>query len=517
MLRWVVPWLCCAAAVAAAEPAAEPPLPIALGHGALPGGLHAPAAETLPAGTLAFAATGGFGWRRGLVGEDHRMGRGLGGLGLAYAPIAGLALGLALDGRYDRHSGVTPDDPDDPDGPDGDSNYVGDPRLIARLGRALGGATLGGQLTVWAPGGDAPSIAVSAISVEARALASIRAGAASLGLSAGFRLDNSLRSVADPMQLRAHERVSLGVSDHHAIVGGAHLAVPAGRAFFGAETSFEWYVGGSPQPPGSLLRAGVHGGVHLGRLSVLAFAEVARVPSIDAADLAADDFALIPYEPAITGGLGVQGRFGGGRRMDPRAELASGAAGERAAGDAAVIEYADLAGTAADEAGRPIAGATVTAKLKGHTATAVTGPDGAYTIARLPIGKTVRGVTTLDDAAVEVTISAADRKPATTTSTLAKGRNQVGKLELPPLAEPSELRAVVSDAVTGKPIAGATVAIEPGGVQVTTGADGTLSVQLAPGTYKATASAPGRSPQTLDVTVESHGVHIKNFELRKQR
>jgi Carboxypeptidase regulatory-like domain len=505
MRRWVVPWLCCAAAGGAA---ADPARPSALGPSALPGGLHAPAAETLPAGTMGFAATGGFGYRSGLVGETHRMSRGLGVLGLAYAPTGGLSLALELDGRYDRHTGVTPD---------GDGNYVGDPRLIARLSRGRGAVWIGGQLTLWAPGRDAPSIAASAISAEARALAQVRAGAIDLGVSAGFRLDNSLDSVEDPMQLRAHERVSLGVSDHHAIVGSAHVTLPAGRGFLGAEASVELYVGKYPDPPGPLLRAGVHGGVHLGRLSLIAFAEVARVPAIDAVDLLADDFALIPYEPAITGGLGVQARFGGAGKGGgaARGDIAAPAGGNSEA--APVIEYAELSGVATDEAGRPIAGATVTAKLKGHTATATTGADGAYAIARLPIGKTVRGVTTLDDADVEVTISAPDRKPATATSTLGKGKNQVAKLELPPIIEPSELRAVVSDPVTGKPIAGATVMLEPGGATATTGADGTLSIQLAPGTYKATATAPGRRPQTLDVTAESRAVHIKNFELRKQR
>ena len=518
MRRWVlVPWFCCAAAasaaaqpaspgvVSAAVPAAGSERPLVLGYGALPGGLHAPIGDPLPRGMFAVAALGGYGWRSGLVGADHRLSRRVGDLGFAFAPAGVLSIALALDGRYDRHSGVTPE---------GDDNYVGDPRLIARLAKATGAAALGGQLTVWLPGGKAPSVAAEAISVEARGLASIHAGAGTFGFSAGFRFDNSAKSVDDPQQLRAHERVSLGVSEHHAVVGSAYAAAAVGRAFFGAEGSVDLFVGGAPDPPGPLLRAGIHGGLHFGQVSVLLFAELAKVPAIDQIDLMADDFALIAYEPMITGGLGVQGRFGGKPR---RAGLAPHAQANEVKQDAQAIEYAEIVGAATDEAGKPIAGATVTAKLKEHTATGVTDPRGEYTIAQIPIGKTVGGVTTLDDTAVEITISVADRKPARTTATLIKGRNQLAKLELQPLLEPSELRAVVSDAVTGKPIAGATVAIEPGGVKVTTGADGTLSVQLAPGTYKATATAPGRKPQTLDVQVDSHGVHIKNFELRKQK
>jgi hypothetical protein len=518
MRRWVlVPWFCCVAAASAAAqpaspgvefaavPAAGPQRPLVLGYGALPGGLHAPIGDTLPRGMFAFAALGGYGWRSGLVGEDHRLSRRLGDLGFAFAPADVLSIALELDGRHDRHSGVTPE---------GDDDYVGDPRVIARLAKATGAAALGGQLTLWLPGGKAPSVATEAISVEARGLASIHAGAGTFGFSAGFRFDNSAKSVDDPQQFRAHERVSLGVSEYHAVVGSAYAGVAAGRVFFGAEGSVELFVGGGSDPPGPLLRAGIHGGLHLGQVSVLLFAELAKVPAIDEADLMADDFALIAYEPMITGGLGVQGRFGG---KPKRAGLAPHVKANDVKEDVRVIEYAEIVGTATDEAGKPIVGATVTAKLKAHTATGVTDPGGEYTIKQIPIGKTVNGVTTLDDTDVEVTISVADRKPAQTTSTLIKGRNQMAKLELPPILVPSELRAVVSDAVTGKPITGATVAIEPGGVKATTGADGTLSVQLAPGIYKATATAPGRKPQTLDVQVDSHGVHIKNFELRKQK
>src|SRR5262245_27525094 len=117
MRRWGLAYGLCSAvcATAAAQPAppavettadpgSAPAPPLVLGYGALPGGLHAPIAETLPGGMFAFAATGGFGWRSGLVGETHRLSRGLGELGLAFAPMSALSLALELDGRYDRHS-----------------------------------------------------------------------------------------------------------------------------------------------------------------------------------------------------------------------------------------------------------------------------------------------------------------------------------------------------------------------------------------------------------------------------
>jgi HSP20 family molecular chaperone IbpA len=45
--------------------------------------------------------------------------------------------------------------------------------------------------------------------------------------------------------------------------------------------------------------------------------------------------------------------------------------------------------------------------------------------------------------------------------------------------------------------------------------DGSISVDLPPGTYKATVESAGYKPQTLDVTIEENGVAVKNFELNK--
>jgi hypothetical protein len=236
--------------------------------------------------------------------------------------------------------------------------------------------------------------------------------------------------VDDPHLFRPHERVSLGISEYNAIVGSAYVVVPAGKAFFGAEASTDWFVGGEGGPPGPLLRAGVHGGLHLGQVSVLAFVELAKVPAIEEAELMADDFALIAYEPMITGGLALQGRFGGAGRAGRPSHVEVNAVKK----DVEVIEHAEIAGVVTDEAGAPIVGASVTARLKAHTATGTTGPKGEYVLSRIPIGKTVNGTTTLDDTGVELTISVADRKPVQATASLVKGRNQMATLALPPLS-----------------------------------------------------------------------------------
>jgi len=136
-------------------------------------------------------------------------------------------------------------------------------------------------------------------------------------------------------------------------------------------------------------------------------------------------------------------------------------------------------------------------------------------VTQLPIGKTVKGATDLDDAAAEVTIEVDGKKPAKQTLTLVKGKNPIAKLALEPLLPPGQLKALLRAAGTGKPIPGAVVKIEPSGQTATAAADGTLQIDLPPGTYKATASAQGFKDQTLDVVIDPNGVALKNFELRK--
>ena len=414
------------------EPEALPP--VAIGYGALPGGFHVASARTLPNGVFAVATLGGFGWRSGLLpgsgGKDHRFGRGIGDIAFAYAPHELVSIALTLDGRYDRHFGVPPT----ADGSTEDG-YVGDPRLIIRAGKPMGTMTLGGQLGIWMPGKDAPSVAGSAISVDARGLLTLRAGPGLVSLNAGFRLDNSAKSVDHPETLSLADRVSLGVSDYHAVVGGANFTMPSGKAFFGAEASVDFFVGDGA--PGPILRGGAHGGYNVTQnWSVRAYVEIAKVPSIDDADVAMNKIPLIPYEPMVTGGLGLQGRFGGAKRQaDGHITV------NKDQKDVEVIEYADVAASVTDENGKPVAGAKVTVKLKKVTGTGLTDDKGDYVVTQLPIGKTVKGITDLDDAAAEVTIEVDGKKPSTQTLTLTKGRNTLQKLALEPMLPPGQIKA----------------------------------------------------------------------------
>lgn len=487
----------------------ESPNPV-IGYGALPGGLWAPSAETLPKGAVQIALLGGYGMRNDLINTDTKFTRMTGRLAVGFAPHELVSIALSLDGRFDKHSG-------DAMGTD-DDGYVGDPHLLVRAAKPAGNLSFGGQLDLWVPGKDAPSVAGSAISVAASALVSLAAGPGLLSFNAGFRVDNSAKSVDEPTLLSVQDRVSLGVSEFHAVVGGAHLGIPIGdNAYVGAEGQIDVFVGGGDTPmgateaheaPSPLIRFGASAGYHINKSwTVLGYLGGARVPKITNAEITANDVRLVPYEPTFSFGLGLQGRFGGPssgttvfKRPDPT--------------PIDVPIFATIEGEILDEAGKPAVGAKVIVKTSAHEGTGVTDDKGAWRVEKLPIGKQVKGVDNITDSDGEIIVEVSGKKPVKLTFKFAAGVNKAERITLEPVLPPGQLRAVVRNANTGKPIGGATVKIEPGGQTATSAADGQFSVDLQPGTYKITASSPGLKDQELDVTIDPNGVAIKIIELR---
>jgi hypothetical protein len=479
---------------------AGPRPPQRIGYGALPGGLHVASAETLPVGTAELGLVSGFGYRKGLLSANHTFDRAIGDVAIAYAPIPSLAIALALDGRYDRHQGLgTTDD-----------GFVGDPHLLVRLAAPSGRLLFGGQLGIWLPGKNFPSIAPAATSVDARALLSLDAGFGLVTANAGFRYDNSVKSVDDPTGFSVADRVSFGVSSFHAALAGLSLRVPINdRAYVGLEGSADVFVGSGA--PGPIVRGGGLFGVAVNdAVSVIAYVEGAKVPGLSYSDVMQGHVVLVAYEPVITGGLGLQARFGGARPAvvppyHPRPRPMP----------VTVIETADVTGTVVDDAGKPVVGAKITITLKNNTATAISDDKGTYVVTRLPIGKTIDGKTDLDDTGAEISAEVANKKPGSTTLTLVKGANIVSKIALDPMLPPGQLRAVIINIGTSRPVAGATVTIDPGGVTATSGADGKFTVDLPPGHYKITVTARGLAQQQLDVNIDPNGVAIKNIDMHK--
>jgi len=490
-----------AADAAPATSAAEDRPPQRLGYGAMPGGLHVAAAETLPQGTVELGLLSGYGYRKDLLAKDHTLNRATGELAVAYAPLPNLVLGLSFDGRYDKHQGIASMT---------DDGYVGDPHLLIRAAAPMGKLALGGQLGIWVPGKDAPSIAGSAISVDARALLSVEAGFGTFTFNAGFRLDNSAKSVDEPGKLSVEDQVSLGVSKFHAALGGASLRVPIGERWYVAlEGSADVFVGDGA--PGPIIRGGgVIGAAVSDAVSIIGYVEGAKVPGLKYSDVAAGMVALVPYEPMITGGLGLQARFGGHRPVAATSHII-----KLPKSVSVTVVGADVAGVVVDDTGKPVVGARITVKLKNSIGTTFSDDKGGYLIVKVPIGRTVNGKTELDDTGAEITAEVANKKPGSVTLTLGKGTNAVPQITLDPMLPPGQLRAVIINVGTSRPIAGASVTIQPGDITATSGADGKFTVDLPPGQYKITVTAKGLAQQQLDVNIDPNGVAIKNIDMHK--
>jgi hypothetical protein len=487
------------------------PAPARVGYGAMPGGLHTATAEVLPPSTFEFAVLSGYGYRKGLVNSAHTFNRAFGDLAFAYAPVPNFMLGLSLDGRYDKHTGVM-----DPRAPAtaNDDSAIGAPHLMIRASAPLGKVMVGGQLALWVPGRKFPSFDLSVTSVDAIALLSVDAGFGLFTLDAGYRIDNSGKTLnRKDDTFSVADKISLGLSDYDAALAGAALRVPAGRrAYVELEGWLQALVGGGA--PGPIVRGGAMAGIAVSdAVTLVGFLELAHVPEmkLDETTSPSSLDKLLPFEPMVTGGVGLQARFGGAPKRVATSQIVRN---ERPV-PVVVVETADVSGAVVDDGGKPVVGAKVAVKLKNNTGTTVTDDKGTYSIAKLPIGKTVDGKTDLDDTGAEVTAEVASKKPGSATLTLVKGANSVPKIVLDPMLPPGQLRGAVINFATGRPVADADLTIEPGGVSAKSDTKGKFQIDLPPGHYKLTVTARGLAQQQLDVNIDPNGVAIKNIELHK--
>lgn len=479
--------------VAAQTPEPSPAEAAVLGYGAMPGGQLVAAPRVLPAGLVGVTGFASIGYRDELLGPDHRYTRGAGSLSLAYSPLRLLTLGLTLDGRYDRHSGIAPS---------GEDGYVGDPRVLVRLADQLGPVQLGAQASVWLPGKDAPSIDFGATTVELRVLAGVAAGPAQLAVNGGFRLDRSSESVEDPAVLTAQDQVSLGVGEFNAAVAGAMVSLPVGRLFFTLEGSADLFLGSDHPDP--TLRGLLSAGVRLSpRTSMIAFAQLAQVATPPAEQLMKDGTVpLISYDPRFNFGLGLEGRFGGHSERDAaRPYVVTENPREQ---PVAVAKVAAISGTVLDDAGAPVVGAKVTVATETKTGTAITDARGKYHIGELPLGP------------AKLDFDVAGKKPQQLTVTLVEGANPAPQVQLDPVLLPGELRGNVRTRSGGRAIAGAKISISPGDFTTVSGSDGTFALTVPPGKYTMTTLADGFAPQTIEAVVDQEGVTVKFVNLDKK-
>ena len=491
---------------------------VSLGTGAMPGGLRVGAAQFAPKGTFSVFGLGGYGRRGGLLGGDHVLNRFTGSVALSYAPIDGLMIGFATDGRMDRHSGSGASE----------KGLVGDPRLFIRGGKALASVSLGAQLSILVPGKDAPSFVFPATTVEGRAMASVAAGPATLSFNAGFRLDRTYKSLVDADgnkvsqdSFSQEDQVSLGISKYNAFLAGAHAYIPFGKAYVGAEASMDLFLGSESgkSKPGPTIRGGLTGGFHIAdRIAAFAYVEGSKISKLSETILADNLIPLVPYETTFTVGLGLAASFGGpsapGKKFDvvenkkcQHPENPDPTNPDDKDCPPKVQKKATLIAQVNDDAGQPVVGAKITVKAGDKIGSAVTDAKGAAVIGDLPLGDS------------EVSVEVDGKKPAKVGQVLAEGDNKLPTLTLETILPPGELRGVVRAQSNGKPLAAkiavAATAATPAQT-VSTEADGTFAVPLPPGTYTATVTADGMAEQKLEVVIEANGVAIKNVDMRKK-
>jgi len=162
-----------------------------------------------------------------------------------------------------------------------------------------------------------------------------------------------------------------------------------------------------------------------------------------------------------------------------------------------------LTGTVTDAgSGSPIAAATVSYSGTGPTGpvngTATTDGAGHYSVAGIAVS------------AYTLTTQANGYQSQSATATVGGGSTTTQNFAL--TSQANTLTGTVTDAGTGRAIAGATVTA--GTSSATTNASGVYTISgLAPGTYTATASATGYAGQSADVTMTAGATTTQNFVL----
>lgn len=479
--------LCVGPSLAMADHHNEPDQLVGDSIGALPGVARVGFAGPLEKG-VSLSAFSGYGFTGEVLndGDSHHQVSGEIAASLRLTEYFGF--GIQLDGRYDKHNGSESDD-----------GWVGNPRINARAANRIGDTPFaaGGQLRLWLPGADAPSVRFEAATVDLIALGSYAPVGSPLTVSvnAGFRLDNSAESVDDPMSLSAADRLALGVSDSNALLLGLGVTYATGDAEILGEWSWDLLVGGdAPDTGESPMR--VSAGIRYKVSDTLAAQAIADIRVSSTPTLDPMGATLFPVDPTFRGMIGLHYRFPTDR---PKVE-------ERLT-DKHKVEPPPPAPAQArgkvTSAGQPVAGAKVTITIVGGNKPFETtsGDDGGWSIEGLPKG------------AGQITVEKDGYQKGSAAVQLVPG--QIGEVsvildrELPP----GQLRGTVRS-YKGAGVK-ATLTILPMNKSSSTDDKGEFQIDLPPGDYEVVIEAPGFSNQRRQVKIEEDSVTILNVDLPK--
>lgn len=471
---------------------------------AMPGTWRVPS-PLAPRTLVALSLSGGYGWTEPVIDGRDGHHRAAGSLAIALRPLSWLAFGARFDGRYDRHvlTGAH------------DDGWVGEPRINVRAaGRVTGSFALGGQATVFFPGGAAPSIVPEAISAEGQVFAGYvpRDGRVSLVIRGGFRFDQSARSVRDPQALSASDRLALGVNSAHAALVGLAFAARVSVL----EPWFEWTWDAmltdrlplAASPMHLTLGARVHPSqrwhVHPGLM--LDVSPSGRAP-MDAMT------PLVEASPRVavmlTLGLGFPSPIAPAAPRPPvlarrpiRVAPRPVAPPDPPAPPPQPQEPAGIEGVVRDPQGQPVADAIVQIRRGDQVVRELrTDGEGRWQIEDIEPG----------EYEVFVRIENGGERRATITAQRGSARAQ-SELVIETPALGAQLRGTVR-AYSGDGVAANIRVIELQRA-LTANADGTFTIAVEPRSYTIEFSAEGYQTQRRRATVRANGVVILNIDLR---
>ena len=459
-------------------------------------GLHLAEYPTCPAYLASVSGTAGYGYTESLgpiQGSHARYG---GTLGVGVVPLEWLALSARVEGRLDIHPPV-------PEGPD--KTLVGDPRFLARLGHPLNREfALGGSVGLWVPGAKAPSLRLSAATIDMKALAAYRPnqGRFSLLGSLGFRLDNSQNAAPDLRRLRPGDRLSLSLSDYNAVLavlGAAYTFERKAEVF--VELSADVLVGkNAPALTQSPLRASLGGRYFLSEMLQL---ELMLTASLSQRPRMTESAPLVPVEPRVYVTTGL--RFGLPSRARA-AELATTEPVEAPSPQVAGPPIANVTGSILEASGAALPEAHVTLHAGEEQREAFTDKEGRYLLADAPLGPSVMSVSAAGFISQEWDITVAPDMPALEPRSLspAAATGLLRCLTRTFGSEPLKAQIVVRDGKRREVARGES------------NAQGHFEVAIPEGVYHVVITASGYLPHRRTVNVSSNGVAILNVDMREK-
>jgi hypothetical protein len=466
---------------------------VGVGDDAMPGVMRVDKAVAIPSG-VGLGLSSGYGYAGAELDDGDAHHRGSGRLSAVYRVIPDLAVGLRLDGRYDKHSG---------DIGGSDDGWVGDPRFIGRYRTSISDVLSAGfQLGMWAPSSDVPSVDFDALSFEAvSALTySSATGSFDVSLNAGYRVDRSAASVAEPERLSMADRLSLGLSDYNALLVGVGSSFRVGKGEVLAELSLDYLHGkskttsqGTAPPIGqSPLRAGLGARFPITDSIAIFGQSEFRLNKVEAAEFMV---SLLPFEPKFQALFGMNLRFGHDKPVVEKIIVDVKPDPIPVAPPTMPLRGVVKSG------GAPVANATLVVLDKdGKQKTVQTGADGGFVIDEVLQG------------AVTVTVKADGYEDKEQKLNLEEGLVDL-ELSLEAILPPGQLRGVVRS-FGGKPLK-AELLIMPVNSTLETADDGSFELDLPPGDYDVTVTVKGFKEQTRQIHIDDGGVTIMNVDLRK--